>query len=229
MRQAIRNRLEERQYRRWRHDCNRLQLCNLRNARAGTGTSGHSSTAPSHLDVRRCRCAQSKAPHRVIPRQVATARHHLLGLHREPFCHHPDLGPDAPRIAGTTTQSYGDPGGCSLVPVELRRLIQGVEHEVQISIAIQIGRGHALFDPGRIEPPSLRHLFEGQISAITEGGIGSIEPGKHPTHVQSFEETHFPARFHRLGAGPDIHIEHVHLVAVGDEEILIPVQIDIQK
>ena len=229
MRQAVRNRLEQRRYRRWRNGSNRLLLCNLHNTGANTGASGHPSIAPSHLDVRRCRRAQRKAPHRVIPRQIATARHYLLGLHREPLGHHPDLGPDTPGIPGNSSQSNSHSRCRGPIAVELRWLIQGVQHKVQIPIAIQIGRGHALLDPGRIEAPGLSHLFEGQIPAIAEGGIGRIEPGEHPTHVQDFEETHFPARFHRLGAGPDIHIEHVHLVAVGDEEILIPVQIDIQE
>ena len=229
VRPASGHRLEPRGRVRGRHGGHRLGLPDLHRARHHPGAPRHPPVAPGDLDVGGARGSQGEGAHRVIPGQVASSGDHLLGLDRKPLGRDPDLGSDAPRIAPGPAESYGQTGRGGLVAVELGRSIQRVEHQIEVAIAVEVGRSHALLDSRGIESPGLGDILEGEVSPIAEGRVGGVEPREQTPHLQQFTRARASPRPLGLGPGGDIHIEHVHLVTIGDQQVFVTVQIDIHE
>ena len=183
---------------------------------------------PFHFEphvVGRTSCG--KYSHRVIARQIPPPADHLLALHRHRTAVEPDLGADPVCIRGQSFQSHRHPRRAALVAVNSGRTIQIVHHHIQVPVIVQIGQTHPLGDFGRIEPPI--HLLEAQPAKIAERQVCRGQSGKQFPQAQLFDGTELPRGFGGFDLAEGVQVHVVTLEAVGDQQILIAVQVHIEK
>ena len=102
--------------------------------------------------------------------------------------------------------------------------------EVEITVVVLISQGHALGGAARIKSPCGPHFLEGQITAIAKRHFGNVQRWEvlgNLNHVLERESSSSSLR--SLDGGRKIGVSQIALLPCGHEQILIPVEIDVQK
>ena len=211
------------------------------------------SRGPADGDIDGRRGACRKGALGLVATEVASPRDHVLGL----FLRERrggggdgdgDPGSDRPGIAAAAAETDADPGGDGLVPVDPGAFEEIVHHDVEIPVVVQVRERGALGDADRGESP-----FRGPVEEdrdhragggtggrqglpdplrglVVEEGIGRGEPRQLAVQSQDVGRRQGPSpglrRSHPLRG---IAVLVVPQLAVGHQDVLEPVEIDIEE
>ncbi len=117
----------------------------------------------------------------------------------------------------------------SIIAIHQSGPIHAIDDDIQIAVVIQIGQGHALRHLCGVESPCCRNIFKSQIAPVAVGVIGRREARHDPPQLQKFLFRQCALRFDRINLPSGIGVAQTPLEAGCDEQILISVQIHIQK
>ena len=194
------------------------------------GQDAAAAAAPGDFDGQKIgQGARRKDAQRLIPGQVTAARDHLLALHRHRAAAHHDARSDALGVGRAPLQLHRHPRGRGLVLQQRGRRIEVVDHHVEIAIVVEIRHAHALGNGLLIEAPFLAGLGELQVAQVPEGKVRSLQLGEHGAQPQLLLRGHGPRFLGRLDAAHHVHVHAVPGEAIGDEHVLISIQIHVEK
>src|SRR5439155_12045793 len=108
--------------------------------------------------------------------EVTAAGDDLLALARHCAAKQSDLGSDSLDVGGKSPQAHRHSGGGGLVPIQPCGAAQVVDHQVQISVAVQIRQRDGVVNPRLVCPPLVGDIVELQAASIAKGDDGRLQP-----------------------------------------------------
>ncbi len=168
------------------------------------------------------RCACRERAQRIVAGKIASSADDLLALERSGAVANHDPGSDALGVGWSAPQADGEAGRDGIVPIETDRLVDRRHDHVEIAVVVEVGQGHGLGHAHGVESPCGAALFEGEVVLVP---VGEVRRG------QSREaEVSGKSAFHRRGpALAQVGVVGVPQVTGGDQDVLVAVEIDIEK
>src|SRR2546427_9454408 len=81
-----------------------------------------------------------------------------------------DLRPGAGGVGRLAQEPHGDPGSARVVAKDRGGRAQSIDDDVEVAVAVQVGRGHAVRDGVlRAEAPALADVREGEVAVVAQG------------------------------------------------------------
>ena len=196
----------------------------------GPFDAANCSTAPADLQnrrgVRAYRYWNGENPEGLVAREIPSAGHHFLTLGHG-WGDQANLGSEARRVGGSPLEFHRDAGRGGLVAMHLNRAIDAIDHQVQIPVLIEVAQGHAEGQAFFAETPLGRLWLEGAITPVAEGQVGRAPLGIqfHPSLPLFWGEGAAGVLHPVLG----IRIHQVIFEAIGNQQVFVAIEVDIQK
>ena len=184
-------------------------------------------TPPLHFNPHSVRRRPGREhPHCVVPGQVSSSRHHFLALHRHRPAHHSDSRPDPARVGSFPFQPYRNSRPTRVVPIDSGHAVQLVHHHVHVPIVVQIRQAHSVRHAFISKSPFLPHFLKAQPAHVP---VQRLRLGTSGIHQEFLGNLILAVRAIGLDAGIGIQILSVEEVSGGHQDVLKPIQVDIQK
>ena len=120
--------------------------------------------------------------------------------------------------------------GCAgVVPQQRGRGVEIINHDIEITIAIEIGQGHAQRNGRKIEAPVRAAFGEGQVPFVPKSQVRRTQLRKHLSQVKLFQGGEFSLAPAFLDLVQDVDVHVVPLKTSRDEQVLVAIQIHIQE
>src|SRR3954468_16062724 len=189
---------------------------------------GALAAAPIDFDVQVLRGAGGEDAHGVIARKITAARNDFLTLPRGAAANF-YFGANAASVKSGAFQAYGDARRGGVVAINPGRFVQVVDDEIEVAVVVEIRESHAVGNARRIKAPRGSDLFESEITAVAESQFRRGEAREKFFETKTFDPAQPLARFSGFDRVDEILVKRVGGKAGGDEQVFIPVEIDIEK
>ena len=126
-----------------------------------------------------------------------------------------------------TLEPHGDARRDGLVAINQRRRPQATDDHIQVAVVVDVAQGQPVRDVRGVEAPLRADLLEGAVAAVAEENVRRDQRREILQALLRLVRRDLPdARGHLL---MQVQVLRVVGVGRGDEQILIAVQIDIEK
>jgi hypothetical protein len=194
----------------------------------GSLVEGTAAAGPADFDVEGGGGPGGKGAERLISGEVATASDHFLRLRDGPAAD-VDVGADTVGVGGESVEADGDAGCVTGVEINAGGILEVVQDEIQITVAIEVGEGEALGDAGGMKAPGAADFLEGAIAAVAKGEVGGFEGREAADPSEDIalgQGAVGSGGFHTIGP---VGVLEIAEDAVADEEVLKTVEVHVEE
>src|SRR5678815_4442766 len=124
----------------------------------------------------------SKDAHGFVAAEVAATSANLLtlnktdrrrpGLRSGDLCHQFHFGSDTMGIRSSSLERDGDARSGGIISIKTGHPVHIVNHNVQVSIVVEVGKSHSLAYAGLVKAPISGGVFKCEVATITKGLFG---------------------------------------------------------